>query len=158
MQLERNSRDFLSRAARLNANAEHLADFLAPLAADPDSVVDTVYYPKLSPSAPRYREYMRTPTESFTPGYGCLLTIAFRTVAAGAAFYDHLEVHKGLSLGAQITLAIPYIQLLPQHEKEWAAQYGVRETIVRISVGLEDPEEILDCVKRALAKAELTLK
>lgn len=50
-----------------------------------------------------------------------------KTVAAGAAFYDHLEVHKGLSLGAQITLAIPDIQLLPQHEKEWAAQYGVRD-------------------------------
>lgn len=61
-------------------------------------------------------------------------------ISTATAFFDALNIHKGPSLGAQYTLAQPYVQTVFQKEKAWAATYGLKETIVRISVGLEDKE------------------
>ena len=154
IQLEINSRNFLQRAARLNDSAAYLVDNIYPYISDPNSAVINVYYPKVCWSAENYQSQMRPATEEFTPGYGGLFTIEFETVKIAAAFFDSLELHKGPSLGANITLALPYVQMVFQKEKEWAARNGLKETIVRISVGLEDKEFILECVKRALVAAD----
>ncbi|KAE8318182.1 pyridoxal phosphate-dependent transferase [Aspergillus transmontanensis] len=151
IQLEINSCDFLQRAAQLNSTAEYLADYLHPFASDPSSVVNAVHYPKKSTSVQRYKARMRQATDDFTPGYGCLLT-----VESASVFFDNLDVRKGPSLGAHITLAQPYVQMALQKQKKWAASNGLRETIVRVSVGLEDKDDLLQCVKSALAIAEKT--
>ena len=97
---------------------------------------------------------MRPATEEFSPGYGGLFTIEFETVEEATIFLDSLELHKGPSLGANITLASPFVQLVFQKEKEWAAHHGLKETIVRISFGLEDKEAILECLRSALVAAD----
>lgn len=144
----------MQRAAQLNETANYLVDRIHPYAADPRSIVSKVYYPKLCWSTENYHARMRPATEEFTPGYGGLFTIEFVTVQAAMEFLNSLQLHKGPSIGANITLALPYVQMVFQKEKDWAARHGVKETIVRISVGLEDKEVLLGCLLRALQIAD----
>lgn len=97
---------------------------------------------------------MRRPTDDFVPGYGYLFTMDFASVAAATAFLDRLEVHKGPSIGAHVTLALPYVQMVLQREKVWAERCGLRETIVRVSVGLEDKEALVEGFRVAMEEAE----
>lgn len=76
---------------------------------------------------------------------------------AAAAFFDNLEVYKGPSFGASITISIPYVQLVFQKEKDWASSHGLDETLVRISVSLEDKETLLGCIKTALQTVDATI-
>lgn len=52
---------------------------------------------------------MRQPTEDFTPGFGGLFTMQFENVEVASVFFNALNVHKGPSLGANITLVQPYV-------------------------------------------------
>lgn len=80
----------------------------------------------------------------------------FVNVPTAAAFFNALNVHKGPSLGAQYTLAQPYVQTVFQSEKIWARKYGLKETIVRISVGLEDRVLLRNAFKIAMDAANST--
>ncbi|KAI1430935.1 pyridoxal phosphate-dependent transferase [Xylaria sp. CBS 124048] len=126
--LERNSRDFIKRVDRINANAEVICDVLRahPLVAD-------VYYPKHNASRPNY-EACRLPKG----GYGGLLSCTLKSKAHAIAFYDALETAKGPSLGTNFTLTSPYVILAHYQELDWAASFGVDPNLLRISVGLED--------------------
>ena len=53
-----------------------------------------------------------------------------------------LKVSKGPSLGTNFTLVCPYTLLAHYGELSWAASFGVNVGIVRISVGLEDINEL----------------
>ena len=97
---------------------------------------------------------MRRRTPDSEPGYGGVFTVEFSSVKAAAAFFDAANVHKGPSLGANLTLMQPYVQTVFFKEKEWAAQNGVNETIVRISVGLEDPKLLIETFRAAMAEAD----
>ncbi|PLB50230.1 cystathionine gamma-synthase [Aspergillus steynii IBT 23096] len=154
IQLELNSRDFLTRTATTNTTAEYLVDTLIPHTLRPNSPISTIYYPKHCWSAPNYRRRMRRPTPDFVPGYGYLFTLEFKSVGGATAFLDALEVHKGPSIGAHVTLALPYVQMVMQREKKWAEGHGLRESIVRISVGLEDKEALAGAFGVALREAE----
>lgn len=167
IQLEINSRTYLERVATTNDTAEFLVDHLRPLVhsstnnhsvalgavRQADHLIRAVYFPKESPSMDNFVQQMRRPNDDFKPGYGCLFTIEFETVHGAARFFDNLDLCKGPSLGADVTLALPYVQMVLQQEKEWAAGHGLRETIVRISVGLEDKHDLLRRIKLALANA-----
>lgn len=65
-------------------------------------------------------------------------------------FYDKLHVFKGPSLGTNFTLASPYAILAHYYELDWAAQYGVDKHLIRVSVGLEDAEELVHIFLSAL--------
>ncbi|KAI1324630.1 cystathionine gamma-synthase [Xylariaceae sp. FL0255] len=152
IQLEMNSRGFLARAAVMNRNASEIVDFLIPFADDPKAPLRRIYYPSTCTwSTANYEARMRPPTEEFTPGYGCLFTLDFDTVDHAAIFYDALDICKGPSLGAPVSLALPYVQVVFSKEKPWAARYGVRESIVRIAVGVEDVKVLRDRFARAIA-------
>ncbi|KAF9886581.1 hypothetical protein FE257_011353 [Aspergillus nanangensis] len=153
MQLEVNSRNFLSRAARLNDTALYLVNHLTPVVDDPTSPVCEVYYPSVCWSRDNYHRQMRPATPDFTPGYGGLFTIRFEDVPAATLFFDNFHVCKGPSFGADVTIAQPYVQMVLQKEKDWAERNGLKETIVRVAVGLEDKMEILDYMMKALAVA-----
>lgn len=154
IQLEYNSRDFLDRVARINKTTQRLIDTLAPLVSDPSSPVTQLFYPSISPSRQHYKRQMRRATEDFCPGYGGLFTIEFATVATAAGFFDNLHVFKGFSFGADVTIATPYVQMTMQGSKKKLAEYGVKETIIRFSTGLEDLDDLLDRVNTALRAAD----
>ena len=152
-QLEVNSRDFLQRVARINSTASQLARYFQAVKQEPKSAVTAVYYPETCWSIDNYRAQMRSPSPDLMPGYGGLFTLEFSSIAVAAAFFDASHVHKGPSLGANITLLQPYVQTVFFKEKEWAARNGVDETIVRVSVGLEDEKLLLDAFKVAIREA-----
>ena len=149
-----NSQDYLTRSTTLNRNTLAIATYFNKLAHDPKSCVTKVYHPSTLPSLPLYSSFMRPPTSHFTPGYGCLLTLDFATVACTSAFYDALNVHKAPHLGAHVTLALPYVKGLFAKQLEWVKQYDLRETMIRVAPGLEDEKELLEDFRRAVEAAE----
>ncbi|KAK1142621.1 Cystathionine gamma-synthase [Aspergillus melleus] len=153
-QLEENSRDLLMRTTHINNSAAYLAQYLQPLIHDPKSVITHVYHPKLDPQPENYRALMRQPTEEFIPGYGGLFTIQFEDVEQASVFFNALNVHKGPSLGAPVTLAQPYVQTVFHKQKAWAGECGLHESIVRVSVGLEDKHALLAAFQIALDAAD----
>ena len=97
---------------------------------------------------------MRAPTAEFVPGYGGLFTLEFESVITAATFFDAVNIHKGPSLGAAVSIAQPYVQTVFTREKPWAASYGLKESIVRISVGMENHEDLGKEFLRALRLAD----
>ncbi|KAJ3169922.1 hypothetical protein HDU88_000564 [Geranomyces variabilis] len=161
--LERNSRTFIQRIHRINATAHSLARVLAA-----HSKVLTVYHPSVTDTA-RYIAHARRNTNSKSSsiksalsggddddeqiGYGGLLSVVLRSDAAAERFYDALDVAKGPSLGTNFTLACPYTVLAHYGEMEWAEGFGVLRRLVRVSVGLENVDELVAVFTRALDNA-----
>ncbi|PMD27994.1 PLP-dependent transferase [Hyaloscypha hepaticicola] len=142
--MERNSRDFVPRIERINHNAEAICNVLQ---AHP--LVKEVYYPKYSPTKQFYED-CRIPTG----GYGGLLSFTFHKKDQAVAFYDRIETAKGPSLCTNFTLTSPYVILSHYLELNWAAGFGVPADLLRISVGLEDTEDLKSRFAIALRAAE----
>jgi cystathionine gamma-synthase len=138
--LERNSRDFSGRMAQINANTEALCDFLAAHPA-----VARVYYPKYE-TPENYAQVLRP-----GGGYSCLFSLLLKDAATAAPrFYDRLRVCKGPSLGLNFTICCPYILLAHYDELDWAESAGLDRNLVRVSVGLEDIEDLVQRFGEAL--------
>lgn len=178
--MERNSRDFAPRVKKMNRNTETLCEYLrsrsitGSSASDsrPDGtfVIKDVYYPKwvtrenydecrIGSKKQVLRSTSRsggTHTKEDVPegGYGMLFTITFTSEDASEVFYDALSTEKGPSLGTNFTLASPYAILAHYNELDWAEKYGVQRDLIRVSVGLEDENELLSWFQEALEKAE----
>lgn len=151
--MERNSRNFSQRAAQIDANAEHVCDFLYAASQQqqqqqPSSPITEVFYPKWQ--TVNHYAARRLPRG----GFGGLFSLAFASQAAAEAFYDALACAKGPSLGTNFTLACPYTILAHYTELDWAAQYGVPKSLVRISIGLEDVSRLHKVFADALKAAE----
>lgn len=142
--MERNSRDFRARIARINTNAEAIAERLQAC-----PIVKAVYYPKNSPSRPNYEA-----CRNRDGGYGGLLSVSFQHPEQAVTFFDQLECQKGPSLGTNFTLACPYTILAHYLELDWTSSWGVEPDLVRISVGLEEAEDLTQRFDRALNAAE----
>jgi cystathionine gamma-synthase len=84
-------------------------------------------------------------------GYGGLLSATFYGIGDAEAFYDHLDTHKGPSLGTNFTLSSPFVLLAHNAELDWAAEYGCEASLVRFTVGLEDTEKLKTVFETALA-------
>jgi len=131
--LEANSRDFPARMEHVNTTAERLCDYLRE-----HSAVDRVYYPKYEIPA----EYDRVKKPG--GGYGGLFSILLKDAAKTAApFYDRLRVSKGPSLGNNFTMACPFTLLAHYDELDWAESIGVSRYLVRVSVGLEEADDLI---------------
>ncbi len=76
-------------------------------------------------------------------GYGCLLSFELKGgIEESKRVYDSLRVSKGPSLGTNFTLVCPYVQLAHFKELKWAESCGVSEHLLRVSVGLENEDEL----------------
>lgn len=141
--LERNSRDFMTRIDRINANAEAICDVLLAHPA-----VKTVHYPKNGEWRANY-DAVKLPSG----GYGGLLSVVFHKKADAMVFYDSIETAKGPSLGTNFTLTSPYVVLAHYAELDWAASLGVDPDLIRISVGLEETDQLVEVFRSALNAA-----
>jgi len=155
--MERNSRNFVKRIRAINRNAETVCDFLRAQISVKNPVVKQVYYPKWETRS-NYDVCRTTPVHGQDGeaggNFGGLFSITFTSKIASEAFFDALPCAKGPSLGSNFTLACPYTILAHFTELEWAARYGVEESLVRISVGLEDQGLLLSWIADSLRKAE----
>jgi cystathionine gamma-synthase len=138
--LERNSRSYAQRVRQMGDTAEGLAEHLRshPAVAD-------VFYPKWeTPEA--YAEVQRDGA-----GFGSLLSLVLKEPERSSAkFFDALRVTKGPSLGTNYTLACPYTLLAHYPELDWAESCGVSRWLVRVSVGLEDLDDLIERFNTAL--------
>ncbi|KAH7158215.1 pyridoxal phosphate-dependent transferase [Dactylonectria estremocensis] len=141
--MEKNSAEFAERVAIASQNAERVSEVLRE-----HSTVSEVFYPKGNPTQGVYERYKRP-----GKGYGYLLSVRFKQPEAAVAFHDALNVAKGPSLGTNFTLCCAYTLFAHFTELEWAAQYGVVEHLVRISVGIEEWEQLGHLVRTALGAA-----
>ncbi|KAL2016534.1 hypothetical protein VTK56DRAFT_3428 [Thermocarpiscus australiensis] len=174
-QLLSNARDYHARSAILNRNALALATFLHThsVSSPSSSPITAILYPPFTDTHANYLSVMRRPAtqEEFTPGYGCLLAIEFTSLATARAFYDNLSVHQGPHLGAHHTLAFPFNDAIwgstaaaavadddddddGRDMAAYQAALGARPEQVRVSVGLESEEELIDTFRAALEFAE----
>lgn len=142
--MERNSRGFEGRVHRASGNAEVVVGLLRN-----SEAVEEVYYPLKSATQGMYDRFRVDGGK-----YGFLLSVRFKRPAQAVAFHDALDAAKGPSLGTDFTLCCAYTLLAHYKELDWAAEYGVVEDLVRLSVGLEEKEWLEDRVRRALTAAE----
>ncbi|KAF7305132.1 PLC-like phosphodiesterase [Mycena kentingensis (nom. inval.)] len=162
--LEMNSREYVQRTTVINRNTERLADMLYPLSQAggvTTSVLKAVHYPKYR-STDNYN-LLRTPPDvalkaglpEGKTGYGGLLSVTFATLPAAKAFYGALECYKASTLGTVFTLATAFCAIaFPPDKMEWIEERGVEESLIRFSVGMEDVETVLECVRKALEVAQ----
>ena len=153
-----NSQDVHARTATLNRNAASLARYLTDrMASEPDCPVVKVCYPSVLPSKPLYDAFLRAPTPELPePGYGCLLTLDFEDLDAAMAFHDSCGFYPSPHLGAHVTIMFAYSMVVfgkKEEERAAMAKLGAKEESVRISVGLEKEEDIIETVKVALDRA-----
>eukprot|EP00601_Ochromonadales_sp_CCMP2298_P014759 CAMPEP_0173237318 /NCGR_PEP_ID=MMETSP1142-20121109/11981_1 /TAXON_ID=483371 /ORGANISM="non described non described, Strain CCMP2298" /LENGTH=110 /DNA_ID=CAMNT_0014167989 /DNA_START=57 /DNA_END=385 /DNA_ORIENTATION=+ len=99
-------------------------------------------------------DHAGSPSQEHLPGRGCLLSLVLHPSLSAQAFFDALDTHKGPSLGTNFTLACPYTLLAHYSELPWAAQFGVHEGLIRVSVGCEPVEELVSIFSAALRAAE----
>ena len=130
------------RVATANRGAEIIAEFLREHPA-----VAHVWYPKFEDRA----EYEALMVEG--GGYGGLMSFVLKNEKRAPRVYDVLRWCKGPSLGTNFSLACPYSLLAHYHELDWAEGCGVPATLMRLSVGLEDPEDLRERLAEALRQA-----
>lgn len=139
--LEKNSRDFVERVNQINRTAECVVNFLGE-----HPKVAEVWYPRERSR----QEFDRIRREG--GGFGGLFSILLKDAEKTAPiFYDALAVSKGPSLGANYTLCCPYTLLAHYDELDWAESLGVKRDLIRISVGLEDADDLIQRLEAAFA-------
>ncbi|KAH3679032.1 hypothetical protein WICMUC_001227 [Wickerhamomyces mucosus] len=143
--LERNSRDFKSRSIKVNSNSELTVQLLKS-----SPLIKELYYPTEVPSR-KYYDQIKTKDG----GYGGLISIVFHSENVAKTFFNELNLSKGPSLGTNFTLCCPYAILAHYEELDEVEKWGVDRNLVRISVGLEESNELLSVFENALNLAAL---
>jgi O-acetylhomoserine (thiol)-lyase len=129
------------RLDRASANALALAEYL-----EAHPLVSKVYYPGLK-SHPQHAL-----ASSLFKGYGGLMSFALNEGIDCFSFLNRLNlVIKSSNLGDTRTLAIPVAHtIFFELGAERRAEMGIPDSMVRLSVGIEDQEDILRDFEQAL--------
>jgi cystathionine beta-lyase/cystathionine gamma-synthase len=131
------------RIARHNANAQAVAAFLAQ-----DSRVSQVYYPGL-PSHPDHATAKCQMT-----GFGGMVCFDLDgRYERAARLYDKLKIIKrAASLGGvESLMSLPVLTSQWGHTDDQLREAGVTKGMVRLSVGLEDPADLIADLDQALS-------
>ena len=132
------------RMSRQCASAQQLCEYL-----DTHPKVAAVYYPGL-PAHPQHQR-----AQQLFRHCGALFSFELQPSCDIWAFMAALEVIiKSSNLGDNRTLAIPvshtiYYEMGPERR----ASMGIAESLIRISVGIEEPEDLLADLEQALNAA-----
>jgi cystathionine beta-lyase/cystathionine gamma-synthase len=141
--LDRSLKTLKVRVEQQNRSAQRLAEFFMR-----QSKVKSVFYPGI-PSLKNYKIAKRQMT-----GFGGMLCIELANLESAKRFCDSLEIGlNATSLGGVETLVS--IPVLTSHIKMTPEELNaarVAEGMVRISVGIEDAEDLMQDFKNALAK------
>lgn len=138
--MERNSRDFIERSTKVNETSVAIVDFLTSC-----PLISKVYYPSVSDTKKYYDE-----VKTKDGGYGGLISFLFHEPSDAVSFFNAMNFHKGPSLGTNFTLACPYTILAHYQELDEVAKWDIDRNLIRISVGIEDKDEILEVMQQSL--------
>ncbi len=141
--LNKNSMNLKDRINSINNYASQIVDFLRQ-----DKRIDSVYYPKITDNE-IYERYIKP-----DGGYGGVLSFTLKKPEIKTpVFYDNLKISKGPNLGASYSLCCPFVMLAHYNELQWAEDMGASRWLIRLSIGLEPPKEIIKRIKQALDKS-----
>lgn len=134
-----NLKGYAKRNAMVNENALAVVDFLKNHPA-----VASVWHPSVIQTE-RYDAIKRK-----NGGYGGLLSIILAQPKKAPKVFDALRLSKGPSFGTPFTLVCPYTLLAHYDELAWTEDCGVPANLLRVSVGLEPVETVIQAFKDAL--------
>ncbi|CAK5264316.1 unnamed protein product [Mycena citricolor] len=162
--LEMNSRELAERTVVTNRNAEAVADALyarSLAGGATQSVLKEIHYPKYR-TRENYDRVMNPQAAKAgvaNPGYSHLMTAIFTSLEAAETFYESLQCFKGTTLGTVFTLSTAFTVLaFPPEKMDWLREHDVDPISVRLSVGMEDPTEIIRVVLAALDQTQRTVR
>ncbi|OBA23405.1 PLP-dependent transferase [Metschnikowia bicuspidata var. bicuspidata NRRL YB-4993] len=138
--LERNSRDFEERSKKVNETSLAVVELLQS-----SPLVSQIFYPSISESRKFYDEI-----KTLVGGYGGLISFFLKEPKRAPACFDAMNLHKGPSLGTNFSLACPYAILAHYQELDEVEKWGVDRNLIRISIGLEDKDELLATLQDSL--------
>ena len=141
--LERGLKTFALRMERHNHNGQKIAEFL-----ENHPRIERVFYPGLAshPSHPIAKKTMK--------GYGGLITFLVKDAdwQATAAIIDRCKVPRiGPSLGGvESLIEQPMVMSYFDYPPEQRAAFGIHDNMIRMAVGIEDTEDLIDDLRQAL--------
>ncbi|MBS3732894.1 MAG: PLP-dependent transferase [Desulfobacterales bacterium] len=144
--LIRGLKTFPLRMERLNSNAQVVAEHL-----EENSKIKRVYYPGLD-SHPHHDVAKRQ-----MKGFGAVVTFEVKDDAEYVLnFLSRLKILSiGPSLGGVESLIThPATISYYMHAPEERVELGIKDGLIRLAVGIEDPRDIVDDIDQALAGAE----
>ena len=143
--LERSLKTMALRVNAQNSNAQRMAEFR-----ESNTDVDTVYYPGLK-SHPDHDL-----AKSQMLGFGGMLSFELRQDIDASAFMKSLELIKpSMSLaGVESTMLSPVLTSHALMSKEDREKQGIKDGLIRFSVGIEEVEDLISDIEQALAKVK----
>jgi len=129
------------RMERHEKNAKKIAEYL-----ENHSKVEKVYYPGL-PSHPQYELAKRQ-----MKGFGGMLSFEIKgSLKEAKKFVESLEIFSlAESLGGvESLIELPYLMTHASLTEEERKKTGINETLIRVSVGIEDVDDLIEDMERA---------
>ena len=123
-----NCADYEFRLLAMQRNSNLFTIFLMDKLKAYPNIVANYYHPE---------KYNKALWDKYCTGSCHLFSLEFATEDLAQRYYDDLKLNKGPSLGNWCTLVCPYTVLAHYNELEWAASYGVKKHLLRISIGCE---------------------
>ena len=143
--LERGLKTFALRMERHNHSGQRIAEFLAC-----HPRVEKVYYPGLE-SHPSHAIAKKT-----MKGYGSLITFLVKDAdwKQTAEVIDACKIPRiGPSLGGvESLIEQPLVMSYFDYPPEQRAQFGINDNMIRIAVGIEDTDDLIEDLRQALEK------
>ncbi|TMM57516.1 PLP-dependent transferase [Maribacter algarum] len=145
--LERSIKTMGLRVKAQNTNAQRMAEYLYN-----NEDIESVYYPGL-PSHPEHEL-----AKSQMNGFGGMLSFELKEVFDAQKFRKSLQLIKSsMSLaGVESTLISPAETSHALMSAETRAEQGIKDGLIRFSVGIEEPEDLIADIEQALHKVRST--
>ncbi|MGB5498107.1 MAG: aminotransferase class I/II-fold pyridoxal phosphate-dependent enzyme [Maribacter sp.] len=139
--LERSIKTMGIRVKAQNINAQHLAEYL-----EAHSEIDRVYYPGL-PNHPGH-----TLAKAQMHGFGGMMSFELTTDYDASDFQKALKLIKPtMSLsGVESTVLLPTLTSHALISPEERKNQGITDGLIRFSVGIEEPEDLIADIEQAL--------
>ncbi len=139
--LERSMKTMGLRVKAQNKNAQHMAEYL-----ENNNAIAAVYYPGLT-SHPEYEL-----AKSQMHGFGGMLSFELKETYDARQFRKALKLIKSsMSLaGVESTLISPAETSHAGMTPEVRAEQGIKDGLIRFSVGIEEPEDLIKDIEQAL--------
>ena len=143
--LERSLKTLNLRVKEQTKNAQKMAEFL-----ESNSDIDTVYYPGLK-SHPQYELAKKQ-----MKGFGAMMSFELSEGLDAMKFQNHLQLIKpSMSLAGLESTTVSPVQtthaLLSEEER---LARGIKDGLIRFSVGIEEAEDLIDDILQAIKKAK----
>lgn len=143
--LERSLKTMVIRVRAQNENAMKMADYLSK-----NNNVDNVYYPGLK-NHPEHEL-----AKSQMKGFGGMLSFELDPEIDASLFFKELKLIKpSMSLaGIESTMLSPTQTSHALMSPEDRAKQGIKDSLIRFSLGIEEIEDLITDIEQAIAKVK----